>query len=293
VLLFGEHLINRGAMGFATPVSSFGGVLRLGEIRNPRVGESNKAIELLANHIVYDEALAPNYNTNQLLEDIERGLYFDSDIPTGYGLGSSGALVAAIFNQYFLYKKKNFVLSETKEHLALLESYFHGKSSGLDALVSFLNKSVLINNGQVAEAFSMKPVEEPKIKVYLVDSGTARRTGDFVNLFFEKCTQTKFNDIVTKSMLPANNMAIDGLLKHNYGVLWNSLKLLSQLQLDNMSEFIPKHLYSGWENGLRSNEYMMKICGAGGGGFSLCFAHPQANISFLLPNSRCIPIMDL
>ena len=36
--------------------------------------------------------------------DIKRGLFFKSSIPIGYGLGSSGALVSAVYNQYFFNK---------------------------------------------------------------------------------------------------------------------------------------------------------------------------------------------
>jgi mevalonate kinase len=32
-------------------------------------------------------------------------LFFDSNIPQGYGVGSSGALVAAIFEKYSVIKK--------------------------------------------------------------------------------------------------------------------------------------------------------------------------------------------
>jgi mevalonate kinase len=33
----------------------------------------------------------------ELKNDVETGMYFDSSIPQGYGVGSSGALVAAIY----------------------------------------------------------------------------------------------------------------------------------------------------------------------------------------------------
>ena len=33
-------------------------------------------------------------------ESIKSGLYFESSIPIGYGIGSSGALVAALYEKY-------------------------------------------------------------------------------------------------------------------------------------------------------------------------------------------------
>ena len=44
-------------------------------------------------------------------KDIEEGMYFDSSIPQGYGVGSSGALVAAIYDTYSIDK------IETSQHL--------------------------------------------------------------------------------------------------------------------------------------------------------------------------------
>ena len=64
-------------------------------------------------------------------------MYFDSSIPQGYGVGSSGALVAAIYDQYAL-NKITVLENLTKDKLVQLKqslqqwNLFHGKSSGLD-----------------------------------------------------------------------------------------------------------------------------------------------------------------
>jgi mevalonate kinase len=59
-------------------------------------------------------------------------MYFDSSIPQGYGVGSSGALVAAIYDRYA--QDKITVLENlTREKLLQLKIYslkwnfFHGK----------------------------------------------------------------------------------------------------------------------------------------------------------------------
>ena len=41
-----------------------------------------------------------SFNLNDLKKDIDNGMYFDSSIPQGYGVGSSGALVASIYDKY-------------------------------------------------------------------------------------------------------------------------------------------------------------------------------------------------
>ncbi len=54
---------------------------------------------------------------------LKTGLYFDSSIPQGYGVGSSGALVAAIYDKYA--KNKITVLENlTREKLLTLKAYF-------------------------------------------------------------------------------------------------------------------------------------------------------------------------
>jgi mevalonate kinase len=40
------------------------------------------------------------FDLAELKSDVETGMYFDSSIPQGYGVGSSGALVAAIYDRY-------------------------------------------------------------------------------------------------------------------------------------------------------------------------------------------------
>ena len=70
-------------------------------------------------------------------------------IPTGYGVGSSGAIVAAIYEHYIrdeyeiLNKTKKNRISDLIKNFSLMESFSHGKSSGLDPLNSFLKLPIL------------------------------------------------------------------------------------------------------------------------------------------------------
>ena len=45
-----------------------------------------------------------HFDLAALKKDISLGLYFDSSIPQGYGVGSSGALVASIYDKYAIGK---------------------------------------------------------------------------------------------------------------------------------------------------------------------------------------------
>ena len=50
------------------------------------------------------------------------GMYFDSSIPQGYGVGSSGALVAAIYDKY-AHEKITVLENLTREKLLTLKFF--------------------------------------------------------------------------------------------------------------------------------------------------------------------------
>ena len=293
LLLFGEHIINRGAKGLAIPTDHFMGSFDfIKEEWNDDAVTSNRAIQGLAEHIIYDDELAPLYDTNRLLTDLEHGLYFHSDIPQGYGLGSSGALVAAICSSYRLkpINKKDF--TAVKHELAKLESYFHGKSSGLDPLVCFLNKSVLIDKGEVTEVFDLKTSDKTYFKLFLLNTNKPRKTAPYVKLFLQKCKDPKFEGMLSESLIKANDMCIRSFLEPGYRTFWKSLKLISQIQYDHLPEFIPDGFKPLWKQGLVNNEFYLKICGAGGGGFILGFCKKDFDIKSVLHQYEVIELLS-
>lgn len=276
ILLFGEHIINRGGRGLAVPAPVFHGRFRFAK------GHATAAHSLSAwaAWIATQPELAKVIDTASFFEDIQRGMFFDSNIPQGYGAGSSGALTAAVYHSYR--KNKNNPSTEgIKEHLSQLESFFHGKSSGLDPLVSFLNYPISISEKSIQKV-ALPPANE-HAAVFLLDTQIARSTGDWVKLFLQKCRQADFQKMITESMIPVNENCIQSLLDNKQNALFSSLQLLSQLQFDYMREFIPQHLHGLWQQSLSRKEYKLKICGAGGGGFMLCFSSlAQQELEFRL-----------
>jgi mevalonate kinase len=293
LLLFGEHIINRGARGLAIPTDHFTGYFDfIKEEYNEAAMASNRAIQGLAEYIIYEDELAALYDTNKLLDDLERGLYFDSDIPHGYGLGSSGALVAAVCTGYRLKPVNKKDLTAVKYELAKLESHFHGKSSGLDPLVCFLNKSVLINKGEVTDTFDLKANEKTYFKLFLLNTNKPRKTAPFVKLFLQKCKDEKFDEMLSESLIKANDMCIRSFLEPGYRSFWKYLKLISQIQYDHMPEFIPDGFKPLWKQGLAYNEFYLKICGAGGGGFILGFCQKELDIKSILHKYEVIELLS-
>ena len=65
--------------------------------------EAKKSNENLKQFVTYlkdlDAGLV-SFDIDVLQKDVNAGMYFDSSIPQGYGVGSSGALVAALYDKY-------------------------------------------------------------------------------------------------------------------------------------------------------------------------------------------------
>ena len=108
-----------------------------------------------------DPAL-PKLDIARLIRDIEQGLYFRSSIPKGYGLGSSGALCAAIYDEYgedknkIIRKTGSEELLDVKKALASMESWFHGTSSGIDPLCIYFNKPLIIEGKENITTWELK-----------------------------------------------------------------------------------------------------------------------------------------
>ena len=90
LLLFGEHVLLLGAPALAVPVSAFGGAWAWGG------GHPWHAARLLQFSDSEDLRSLAMLDVARFRAELKAGLFFRSDIPTGYGLGSSGALCAAV-----------------------------------------------------------------------------------------------------------------------------------------------------------------------------------------------------
>ena len=158
ILLFGEYGIIKDSKGLSIPYNFYKGALKSDKNTSDASVESNKTLkQYLAYLKTLDKAIVA-FAFEQMDNEIANGMYFDSSIPQGYGVGSSGALVAAIYDKYA--KDKITVLENlTREKLlklktifAQMESFFHGKSSGLDPLNSYLSLPILISSNNAFSA---------------------------------------------------------------------------------------------------------------------------------------------
>jgi len=153
-----------------------------------------------------------------------------------------------------------------------MESFFHGKSSGLDPLNSYLSLPILINSKENIETTGL-PSQNPEGKgaVFLIDSGIVGETAPMVSLFFEQMKKEAFSNMMRDQFIHYSDQCVEDFLKGDFKKLFNNIKSLSGLVLQNFKPMIPDAFHDLWQKGLESNDYYLKLCGSGGGGFILGF----------------------
>ncbi len=278
ILLFGEYGIIKDSKGLSIPYNFYNGALKIDQ--NPSL-EARKSNENLKHFVNYLSKIDPDlvvFNMETLNKDIKKGMYFDSSIPQGYGVGSSGALVAAI---YYKYAKDSITVLEnlTREKLLKLkaifsemESFFHGKSSGLDPLNSYLSLPILINSKDNIEATGIPSQSTSgKSAVFLLDSGIVGETAPMVRIFMENMKKEGFRSMLKEQFIKHTDACVEDFLKGDIKSLFSNTKQLSKVVLSHFKPMIPKQFHELWKRGIETNEYYLKLCGSGGGGYILGF----------------------
>jgi mevalonate kinase len=277
ILLFGEYGIIEDSQGLTLPYSFYKGALKFSELESDFEKESNVSLQKYADYL--KDLVLPDFyqiNISKFQKDIRKGLFFDSNIPQGYGVGSSGALVAAIFERYsvktylpeHIYKDQ---LKDLKKIFGEMESYFHGKSSGIDPLICYMNLPILIENKENVNKVAIPESEAGKGAIFLIDSGMTGETGPMVQIFFEKMKTEGFRKTMKEEFIRYNNACIDAFLKKEMTPLFRNLKSLSVWAYEHFKPMIPESIYKAWKKGLDTNAYYLKLCGSGGGGYILGF----------------------
>lgn len=264
LLLFGEYAIIHGSQALAVPLHRFSASWKM-------KGQAERHLDWLdLIQYVKDQARVHNWEVDFSLwqRELDAGLYLSSSIKAGYGVGSSGSLVAAIYHRYFL--KKVSALAELRNDLGCLESYFHGASSGLDPLVSYLDKGIFIKNKTEFKVVnSYFPFEN--ISLVLLDTGIQRETSPLVQRYLDKYKEEAGFCERIESIKKINQTCIQQYMSENELNLFKAVQELSRLQFGCFKEMIPEGIYQIWSRILDSDEHVMKLCGAGGGGYFLLF----------------------
>ena len=275
LLLFGEHTILRGSAALALPLPLFSGKWAYTMPETAPTLQRNLAewCQYLAEQ-QSKGALDTELDTARFSEDLAAGLYFDSNIPNGYGAGSSGALCAALYARYALQpigRMDGTRYPELKRILGQIESFFHGSSSGTDPLIVYLNQPVLLQANGSIETIAVPewPDAASGFQFFLLDTGIQRSTAPWVNLFLERCTEAAYLQTIQQEMIPLTAHAIESFRAGDWVTLFDWWKKISTLQQTHFAPMIPGSFQTLWAEGLNTGHFTLKLCGAGGGGFLL------------------------
>ena len=278
ILLFGEYGIIKDSKGLSIPYNFYNGALKVDENPTKEAVKSNSSLKLFVDYLSKLDKELVTFDFDTLRQNVDAGMYFDSSIPQGYGVGSSGALVSAIYDKYA--SDKITVLENlTREKLLKLkaifsemESFFHGKSSGLDPLNSYLSLPILINSKDNIEATGIPSQQtEGKGAVFLLDSGIVGETAPMVSIFMENMKNEGFRSMLKNQFIKHTDACVDDFLKGDMKSLFKNTKQLSKVVLNNFKPMIPAQFHELWKKGLETNDYYLKLCGSGGGGYILGF----------------------
>ncbi|WP_456438527.1 mevalonate kinase family protein [Psychroserpens sp.] len=278
ILLFGEYGIIKDSKGLSIPYNFYNGALKTEENPSQEAIKSNESLKKFVSYLKAIDTELVTFDIDTLANDVESGMYFDSSIPQGYGVGSSGALVAAIYDQY-AHDKITVLENLTREKLLKLkvifsemESFFHGKSSGLDPLNSYLSIPILINSHDNIEATGIPAQQaDGKGAVFLLDSGITGETAPMVRIFMENMKQEGFRSMLKDQFIKHTDACVDDFLKGDVKSLFKNTKQLSKVVLNHFKPMIPQQFHELWKKGIETNEYYLKLCGSGGGGYILGF----------------------
>ena len=296
LLLFGEYTVLHGSMALSVPLANFNGQFSFPDPCTNEATISNTQLKGFCKYIEeIKDALPFDIDVEKFQADICKGLYFNSNIPEGYGLGSSGALVAAVYATYaynsLTPRCGNVELSLLRNQLQVLENYFHGSSSGIDPLVSYSGWPIFTREDKSLTRLRGDKLHVNDIHVFLVDTKRFGDTQKNVLNFKQLMNDKEYKSAIYSSLVPQVNNCTSMYLRKDENTL-QQISNLSQLQLEYFRSMIPDDFVEHFIHGLQYDKFALKLCGSGGGGFTLGFTNKLEETKNYFSNFE-IPFFEL
>jgi mevalonate kinase len=256
LLLAGEFTVLTGGNTLGIPFHHFYGTWAKHE--NPDIRLKELYEFLLEKNLVY-------LDLGRFATDINEGWRFDSSIPEGYGLGSSGALSAGILARYGIADESTPYTIQ--QRLATIESYYHGTSSGFDPLIAYTASACIVRNGttQVLNIHH-KIADTLRSRLFLIDSKTQRNTIVPIEWFYVQLRQKRFKEAM-EELNQLNDQLIGTLQEETYANLNAMYYQISLIQSEYFQPLIAEPVKDLWTQGLTHKTHYCKLCGKGGGGY--------------------------
>ncbi len=290
IMLFGEYSLLHGSGALTMPFRKHWARLLfpfpgMSEKQQRVALRSNDQLHAFRDFLKQDDACPPIsrlMDLDRFGEELAQGIFLQSNIPSGYGLGSSGALVAALYDRYAKPRsmpgegQPSRELAWLQALFSRMESCFHGSSSGIDPLSIYAGQPLLIKGEHDLSRTRLgEGATSASGGFFLVNTHIPRKTSDLVAIFREKLADAGFRRRFMEEYIPCNDACIEAVTNTSHtpaetGLFFEAkMHALSSLQWVLFREMIPEIFRPMWQEGLSSGDYLMKLCGAGGGGFLL------------------------
>ena len=284
VILFGEYSMIFDATALMIPLKRFSAQWQFPQSRNRAASlTSNQSLKRFCQYLSEKEELSNLFDLQALRKDLDDGIFLASNVPSGYGLGSSGTLVAAVYDRYALQKTKDYL--QLKTLFGQMESHFHGSSSGIDPLQCYLGKPFKITPNGV-ELLSDDFLKK-NIHICLIDTKIKSNTKPLVNHFKAQRENPGFLNRFQAEYVPCVTSCIDAMINSNKELFFNSLKRLTKGQLEFLRPMITNNTMDLFTTDFDFN-FGVKISGSGGGGYVLGFTDDVEQVSKLLNDFEVI-----
>ncbi len=278
VILFGEYSMIFDATALMIPLKRFSAQWQFPQSRNRAASlTSNQSLKRFCQYLNENEELSNLFDLQALRRDLNDGLFLSSNVPSGYGLGSSGTLVAAVYDRYAIQKTDDYL--QLKALFGKMESHFHGSSSGIDPLQCYLGKPFKITPEGVqllSDDFLKKDIH-----ICLIDTKIKSNTKPLVNHFKAQRENPEFLNRFQSEYVPCVTSCFDSMIEGNKELFFNSLKQLNKGQLEFLRPMITDNTLDLFTADYYFN-FGVKISGSGGGGYVLGFTDDVEKANELL-----------
>ena len=284
VILFGEYSMIFDSTALMVPLKQFSAQWRFAShLLAQGAAASNASLQRFSEYLSTLSGVNDLLDLQRFNHELYYNLFLDSNVPSGYGLGSSGTLVAAVYDAYAKQKTDDFL--KLKNIFGKMESYFHGSSSGIDPLQCYLGQPFKITSKRVqilSDDFLNKD-----IRICLIDTKIKSNTKPLVEHFKKQRNDATFLKRFQKEYVPHVKSCIATMVDGDKELFFNSLKQLTIGQTEFLRPMITANTKSLFTTDYDFH-FGVKISGSGGGGFVLGFTDDVTKASELLKDFEVI-----
>ena len=278
VILFGEYSMIFDSTALMVPLKLFSAQWRFAShLLAQGAAASNASLQHFADYLSTVDEVKELLDLQRFNHELSYNLFLDSNVPSGYGLGSSGTLVAAVYDAYA--QQKTDDLLQLKYLFSLMESYFHGSSSGIDPLQCYVGQPFTITPKGVhllSDDFLKKGIH-----ICLIDTKIKSNTKPLVDHFKRQRSDAQFLRRFQKEYTPLVSTCINTMIAGDTASFFDALKQLTKGQLQFLRPMITDNTLDLFTTDYDFH-FGVKISGSGGGGYVLGFTDDKKQASRLL-----------